>query len=73
MPYSRSVGRKKLAQADGASRNVAADEIGIHRFKARGRGNMAGQNQSRKPGAKRSICASTRAVISTDEPLGTWQ
>ena len=27
--------------------------------------------QSRKPGAKRSICASMRSVMSTVEPLGT--
>ena len=29
--------------------------------------------RSRKPGAKRSICASMRSLMSTLEPLGTWQ
>ena len=29
--------------------------------------------RSRKPGAKRSIWASIRSVMSTREPLGTWQ
>src|SRR5439155_43814 len=28
---------------------------------------------SRKPGAKRSTCASIRSVMSSDEPFGTWQ
>ena len=34
---------------------------------------VAGRIRSRKPGAKRSICASMRSVMSTVEPLGTWQ
>src|SRR5262252_1693866 len=29
--------------------------------------------RSRKPGAKRSICASIRPDMSTSEPAGTWQ
>src|SRR5215467_11207491 len=29
--------------------------------------------RSRKPGAKRSICASIRSVTSTSDPDGTWQ
>ncbi len=28
---------------------------------------------SRKPGAKRSICPSMASVMSTVDPLGTWQ